>query len=58
MWIGRTGAPWRALPVEYGKWSSVHKRFIRWARSGVWQMINTLAVDEDTEWLMIRFDNN
>ncbi|RDD34148.1 Transposase [Wolbachia endosymbiont of Cylisticus convexus] len=54
MWIGRTGAPWRALPVEYGKWSSVHKRFIRWARSGVWQMIfNTLAVDEDTEWLMI-----
>jgi len=54
MWIGRTGAPWRALPTEYGKWSSVHKRFIRWAKSGVWQMIfNTLAVNEDTEWLMI-----
>ncbi|GKS78253.1 hypothetical protein wHma_08260 [Wolbachia pipientis] len=54
MWIGRTGATWRALPAEYGKWSSVHKRFIRWAKSGVWQMIfNTLAVNGDTEWLMI-----
>ena len=54
MWIGKTGAPWRDLPPEYGKWSTMHKRFIRWARKGVWQMIfNTLAVDADTEWLMI-----
>ncbi len=54
MWIAKTGAPWRDLPPEYGKWSNVHKRFMRWARSGVWQMIfNTLAVDADTEWLMI-----
>mgnify|MGYP001560568824 FL=1 len=54
MWIGKTGAPWRDLPEVYGKWSSVHKRFIRWSKNGVWQMIfNTLAVDADTEWLMI-----
>ena len=54
MWIAKTGAPWRDLPPEYGKWSSVHKRFMRWAKNGVWQMIfNTLAVDSDTEWLMI-----
>ena len=54
MWIARTGAPWRALPSEYGKWSTIHKRFIRWAKAGIWQMIfNTLAVDEDTEWLML-----
>ena len=54
MWIARTGAPWRALPKDYGKWSSVHKRFIRWAKGGVWQMIfNTLCMDEDTEWIMI-----
>ena len=54
MWIARTGAPWRELPPEYGKWSTVHKRFIRCAKEGVWQMIfNTLAVDADTEWLMI-----
>ncbi|WP_156802946.1 IS5 family transposase [Desulfovibrio sp. 6_1_46AFAA] len=54
MWIAKTGAPWRDLPPEYGKWSNVHKRFMRWAKNGVWQMIfNTLAVDADTEWLMI-----
>ena len=54
MWIAKTGAPWRDLPPEYGKWSNIHKRFMRWARGGVWQMIfNTLAVDADTEWLML-----
>ena len=54
MWIAKTGAPWRDLPAEYGKWSNVHKRFMRWAKKGVWQMIfNTLAVDADTEWLMM-----
>ena len=54
MWIARTGAPWRDLPPEYGKWSGVHKRFVRGSKNGVWQMIfNSLAIDADTEWLMI-----
>jgi len=54
MWIARTGAPWRDLPRELGNWSNVHKRFTRWSKNGIWQMIfNTLAVDKDTEWLMI-----
>lgn len=53
-WIGRNGGRWRALPQEYGKWYSVHKRFLRWADKGIWQMVfNTLAVDADTEWLML-----
>lgn len=54
MWIAKTGAPWRDLPEYYGKWATVHKRFIRWSKNGVWQMIfNTLAVDAETEWLML-----
>ena len=54
MWIARNGARWRSLPSEYGKWSTVHKRFMRWSKNGIWQMLfNTLAVDADTEWLMI-----
>lgn len=29
MWIGRNGTGWRSLPEAYGKWATVHKRFIR-----------------------------
>ena len=37
LWIVRTGTPWRDLPARFGKWNSVHRRFRRWARSGVFQ---------------------
>ena len=54
MWLGRTGAPWRELPRADGRWSGVHQRFRRWAKAGIWQMMfTTLAIDADTEWLMI-----
>ena len=54
MWIAKTGAPWRDLPNEYGKWNTVHKRFNRWSKNGIWQMIfNTLAAAADTEWIML-----
>lgn len=35
-WIARTGAPWRDLPGEFGKWSSVYRQFRRWSVSGLW----------------------
>ena len=38
-WVLRTGAPWRDLPPDYGKWGSVHQRFIRWRRKGVWEKL-------------------
>lgn len=33
-WILRTGAPWRNVPEEIGKWSSVWDAFDRWNRDG------------------------
>ncbi|WP_264773853.1 IS5 family transposase [Defluviimonas salinarum] len=38
-WIARTGSPWRDLPEELGKWSSVYRRFRRWTLAGLWEAI-------------------
>ena len=38
-WMMRTGAPWRGLPQELGRWNSVWKQFRRWADSGVWDVV-------------------
>ena len=53
-WILRTGAPWRDLPPEYGRWGTVHQRFIRWRDKRIWENLLEILIDEpDFEWLMI-----
>lgn len=39
LWIARTGAPWRDLPPQFGKWGTVYQRFNRWVRSGVFDAV-------------------
>ena len=44
MWMARTGAQWRHLPDDYGKWNSVFRRYRRWVETGVFDaMLETLA---------------
>ncbi|MEQ1520604.1 MAG: transposase, partial [Aestuariivirga sp.] len=38
-WIARTGAQWRDLPEEFGKWGSVYRQFRRWTLAGLWELI-------------------
>ena len=39
LWIMRTGAPWRDLPSQFGNWNSIHRRFRRWAKAGVFDRL-------------------
>jgi transposase len=54
MWILRSGSPWRDLPERYGDWKNTHRRFTRWADSGVWERVfDSLVKDAKNEYLMI-----
>ena len=50
----RTGIPWRDLPERFGDWKNTHRRWARWAKTGVWATIfKYLATDADNEYAMI-----
>jgi len=49
LWICRTGAPWRDLPDQFGKWNSVWRQFRRWCLSGVWDVILQALADSGGE---------
>ena len=54
LWRYRSGAPWRDLPERFGDWNNTHRRFSRWAKTGVWERIfRHLAADPDNEYAMI-----
>ncbi len=39
LWVVRSGASWRAMPPEYGKWETAYKRYRLWCATGLWQRI-------------------
>ncbi len=54
LWVLRSGARWHDLPERYGKYKTVHTRFMRWARAGVWERLFAhLVADKKNQYLMI-----
>jgi transposase len=41
----REGCRWRALPDEYGPYTTVFNRFNRWSKRGLWQNIFNALVE-------------
>jgi putative transposase len=40
LYVNRTGCQWRALPRDYGPWSTAYDYFRKWRSAGVWQKLN------------------
>ncbi len=50
----RAGIPWRDLPERFGDGVRVHRRFSRWAASGVWaRVFQALSADADDEYALL-----
>jgi hypothetical protein len=47
LWVARSGAAWRDVPAQFGPWETVHNRYHRWRKAGIWQQIlEVLSHDE------------
>jgi hypothetical protein len=45
LWVVRSGASWRAMPADYGKWETAYKRYRLWRDTGLWANILTALSD-------------
>lgn len=39
LWVFRSAAPWREMPVKFGKWNTAYVRYRLWREQGIWQRI-------------------
>jgi len=53
LWVLRTGAPWRDLPKGFGNWSTVYRRYRRWAVAGRWEALRQTLEEQQHCYLLI-----
>ena len=49
VWVVRSGASWRAMPTEYGKWETAYQRYRLLCATGLWQQILAELVPRGSE---------
>ena len=50
LWVARSGAAWRDVPAHFGPWETVHSRYHRWRKAGIWpQILEALSHDEASD---------
>jgi len=53
-YVCRSGCQWRLLPIYYGNWRAVHKRFKEWSNRDIWKkLFEYVKQDPDLEWVII-----
>ena len=54
LWIDRAGAPWRDRPPCFGQGNTIHRRFRRWVKGGVFaRLLDALPEDLDLRLVMV-----
>ncbi len=49
VWRHQTGAKWRAIPADLGRWSRAAQTVIRWARLGMWERLLALVQERGVQ---------
>lgn len=54
LWMARSGARWRDLPMRFGDYRTVKRRYYDWVERGVLtSLFKALSLDSDFEWLCV-----
>ncbi len=56
MWLTRSGARWKDLPLEYGSYKTAHRRYQEWVDAGLIDQLFAITVGLAKEQKLLRMD--
>ena len=55
IWLLKSGARWRDLPVCYGNWNSIYHKFRQWCSQGLFErLLKIINSDTDVRFIKVR----